>query len=154
MLSASVILGTLISIECRLGTMFISLASGCRLCFNHISFVALIFVLSGSTNTFRTGGRCHGNNPRHVWHPRQMCSLCPVYQICSLVFFSILQLFCSATLRIENQLLLTESDQHLCALLLHLPALQQGRKAGTNNCYFCLQGFLLHYLLLGFTFSW
>ncbi len=78
-----------------------------------------------------------------------MCSLCPVYWICSLFFFSILQLFCSATLRVESQLLLTEGDWHLCVQLLCLPALQLGRTMGTNNCYFCLQGFLLSYLLLG-----
>jgi hypothetical protein len=78
-----------------------------------------------------------------------MCSLCLVYRICSLVFFSILQLFCSATLRVKNQLLLTEGDQHLCAQLLCLPALQLGMTAGTNNCYFHLQRFLLSYLLLG-----
>ncbi len=94
------------------------------------------------------GGRCLGNNLHRVWHPRLMCSLCPVYQICSLVFFSILQIFCSATLRVESQLLLTESDWHLCAQLLCLPALRLGRTAGTNNCYFCLQGVLLSYFLL------
>ncbi len=47
----------LISIECRFGPMFISLASGRRLCFNCILFVALILVLSGSMNTFLNGRR-------------------------------------------------------------------------------------------------
>jgi hypothetical protein len=78
-----------------------------------------------------------------------MCSLCPVYRICSFFFFANLQLFCSASLRAESQLLLTEGAWHLYAQLLCLPALWLGRTAGTNNCYFCLQGFLLSYLLLG-----
>ncbi len=95
------------------------------------------------------GGRCRGNNPRLVWHPRPMCSLCPVYRICSSIFFSIFQLFCSATLRVESQSLLTEGDWHLCAQLLCLPALWLDRTLGTNSCYFCLRVFLLNYLLLG-----
>jgi hypothetical protein len=77
-----------------------------------------------------------------------MCSPCPVYLICSSISFSILQLFCSVTLRVASQLLLTEGDWHLCAQLLHLPALQLDRTAGTNICYSCSQGFLLNYLLL------
>ncbi len=78
-----------------------------------------------------------------------MCSLCPVYRICSLFFFSILQIFCPPTSRAESQFLPAEGDRHLCAQLLCLPALWLGRTVGTNNCYFCLQGFLLSYLLLG-----
>jgi hypothetical protein len=55
MQSASAILGMLISVEWRFGTMFILLALGRRLCFNCIFFYALILVLSGSINTFSDG---------------------------------------------------------------------------------------------------
>ncbi len=88
----SAILGTLISIEHRFGTMFISLALGHRSCFNHILFVALILVLSGSMNTFLDG--------RPVsWKQSELClapapNVQPVDSIPDL-FFNFLFHFCS-----------------------------------------------------------
>jgi hypothetical protein len=128
--------------------MFILLASGQRLCFSHILLVALIFVLSGSMNTFLDG------RPM-LWDQSTSCSaptpnVHPISRTPDLVFsfFFILQLFCSATLGIASQLLLTRGALHSCAQRLCLPALRLGRTAGTNNCLSCLQGFLLNYLPL------
>ncbi len=62
----------LISIEC-IGTMFILLALGRRLCFNRIFVVALILILSGSMNTFS------GRRPV-LWKQSALC-LAPVLDV-------------------------------------------------------------------------
>ncbi len=51
----SAIFGTLISVECKLGTMFILPAPAHSLCFSCIVLVAFIFVLFGSMNTLLDG---------------------------------------------------------------------------------------------------
>ncbi len=52
---ASASFGTLTSVECSPGTMFISLAAGRSLCFRCIFFVALFVRLSGNMNVFFDG---------------------------------------------------------------------------------------------------
>ncbi len=129
--------------------MFILLALGRRLCFNHILFVTLILVLSGSMNTFL-------DRRPVLWKQSTSCSAPALYvqPVSSIPDLFLIFLFNFAAILFCNfegwsQFLLTEGDQHLCAQLLCLPALQLGRTARTNNCYFCLQGFWLKYLLLG-----
>ncbi len=91
---------------------------------NHILFVALIFVLSGSMNTFSDGRLVS-------WKQSASClahvpNVQPVSSIPGLFFnflFHFAAIVGSATLRVKSQLLLTEGDWHLCAQLLCLPAL-------------------------------
>jgi hypothetical protein len=83
--------GTLISEECRFGTMFISPAPVQRLCFKRIIFVASIFVLSGSMNTFLDGRPVSWNNSISISAPApevQPVSKMPVLLAIFLFHFS------------------------------------------------------------------
>ena len=96
MYPCSAIFGTLISDECRFGTMFISPAPARRSCFKRIIFVAGIFVLSGSMNTFFDGRPVSWNNSISISVPApevQPVSKMPVLLAIFLFHFSAILFF-------------------------------------------------------------
>ena len=113
------------------------------LCFSCIVFVAFIFVLSGSMNTLLDGRPVSWKQSMSFSAPApdvQPASKMPVRFAIFCFHFSAILFLLSV---LSCPMRLTTDDW--CPLP---PALQLGRTAGTSNFYFCLQRFLLSYLLL------
>ena len=90
------IFGTLIRVECKFGTMFISPAPAQRLCFKRIIFVAGILVLSGNINIFLEGRPVSMNNSMSISAPApevQPVSKMPVLLAIFLFHFSAILFF-------------------------------------------------------------
>jgi hypothetical protein len=128
--------------------MLISLASHQRLCFSRILLVAFIFVLSGSMNTFLDGRLV-------LWKQSALClapapNVQPMSRIPDL-FFSFLFHFAAILFCHLGACKSVTADKRcsafVCSMSLSSCSLL-GRTAGTNNCLYRLQGFLLNYLLL------